>query len=357
MDTIGLDLHKRESQLCILTEEGDVQERRIVTSRERFTALLGSRAPARVLLESSTESEWVARHLEGLGHAVIVADPTFAPMYASRRRGVKTDRRDARTLAEACRLGAYRRAHRASDAQRHVRAELAVREALVRTRVRYAALVKAFIRRDGLRLASGEVAHTEAKLAALSLPAELVAELAPLRALWAPLNEEIAAADARVSAMAATTPVVVQLRTAPGIGPVTAVAFVATLDDVGRFRSAHQVAAYLGLTPREHSSGERQHRGRISKTGNARMRHLLVEAAWRVMRSKDVAAAPLRGWAERIAQRRGRSIAAVALARRLAGILYAMWRDGTDYHTPQSAANPQLESPAGGPTSVTEGGR
>ena len=115
MDTIGLDLHKRESQLCVLTEAGEIVERRIVTSRERFTVVLGGRPPARILLEASTESEWVARHLESLGHEVIVADPNFAPMYATRRRGVKTDRRDARTLAEACRLGAYRRAHRASD--------------------------------------------------------------------------------------------------------------------------------------------------------------------------------------------------------------------------------------------------
>lgn len=78
MDTIGLDLHKRESQLCVLTEDGEIVERRIVTSRERFTAVLGGRPPARVLLESSTESEWVAGHLESLGHEVIVADPTFA---------------------------------------------------------------------------------------------------------------------------------------------------------------------------------------------------------------------------------------------------------------------------------------
>ena len=338
MDTIGLDLHKRESQLCVLTEDGEIVERRIVTSRERFTAVLGGRPPARVLLESSTESEWVARHLESLGHEVIVADPTFAPMYATRRRGVKTDRRDARTLAEACRLGAYRRAHRASDAQRHVRADLAVREALVRTRTRYVALVKAFVRREGLRLPSGNAEHTERKLAALVLPSELTIELAPLRALWAPLDEQLAVANSRVAAVAATNPVVQQLLSAPGIGPVTAVAFVATLDDVTRFRGAHQVEAYLGLTPREYSSGERQHRGRISKTGNVRMRYLLVEAAWRVLRSNHTEAASLRAWAEQIAQRRGRSIAAVALARRLAGILYAMWRDGTDYRAPRTAA-------------------
>jgi len=338
MDTIGLDLHKRESQLCVLTEAGEIVERRIVTSRERFTVVLGGRPPAHILLEASTESEWVARHLESLGHAVIVADPNFAPMYATRRRGVKTDRRDARTLAEACRLGAYRRAHRASDGQRHVRAELAVRDALIRTRTRYVALTKALVRRDGLRLPSGEPAHTEAKLAALPLPPALAAELAPLRALWEPMNTQIAAADAQLAHVAAADPVVTQLMTAPAIGPVTAVAFVATLDDVTRFARAHQVAAYLGLTPREYSSGEQQRRGRISKTGNTRLRSLLVEAAWRVLRTKDAAAAPLRAWAERIAQRRGRSIAAVALARRLAGILYAMWRDGTDYRAPQPSA-------------------
>jgi len=95
-----MDLHKRESQLCILTDAGELVERRIATTRQRLTEVLGARPPARILLEASTESEWVARHLESLGHTVIVADPNFAPMYATRHRGVKTDRRDARTLME-----------------------------------------------------------------------------------------------------------------------------------------------------------------------------------------------------------------------------------------------------------------
>src|SRR3970282_859328 len=155
MDNIGLDLHKRESQLCILTEAGEILERRIHTSRERFTAVLGGRPRARILLEASRESEWVARYLETLGHEVIVADPNFAPMYATRRRGVKTDRRDARTLAEAWRLGAYPPVHRASAPQRHVRAQLAVRDALIRTRTRYVSAGKALARRDGLRLPPG----------------------------------------------------------------------------------------------------------------------------------------------------------------------------------------------------------
>src|SRR5205809_3319883 len=154
MDTIGVDLHKRETQLCIGQADGSITEQRIVTSRERFTAVLGHRPPARILVEASTESEWVACHLESLGHEVIVADPNYAPMYATRARRVKTDRRDARTLMEACRAGTYRPAHRLSAARRHVRAELAVRDAVVRTRTRYVALAKALVRRDGLRVPS-----------------------------------------------------------------------------------------------------------------------------------------------------------------------------------------------------------
>lgn len=119
--------------------------------------------------------------------------------------------------------------------------------------------------------------------------------------------------------------------TTPGVGPVTALAFVAALDDVTRFETAHQVESYLGLVPSEYSSGERQHRGRITKRGNARVRWLLVEAGWRILRSPSSECAPLRAWAMQIAARRGKRIAVVALARRLSGILYAMWRDGNEY--------------------------
>src|SRR6266446_3102874 len=95
MDHIGIDVHKKESQICILAEGGELIERRIPTQPRRFAEELGARPHARILLESSTESEWVARCLEGLDHEVVVADPNFAPMYATRTRKVKTDRRDA----------------------------------------------------------------------------------------------------------------------------------------------------------------------------------------------------------------------------------------------------------------------
>jgi transposase len=254
-------------------------------------------------------------------------------MYATRSRRTKTDRRDARTLMEACRLGAYRRAHRTSDARRHMRAELAVRESLVRTRTRTMALIKALVRRDGLRL-NGTASHLFAqRIAELDAAPQLRAELQPLLALLEPLNREIEAADARIGALARTDPVVALLMTAPGIGPITATAVVATIDDVTRFTCAHQFEAYLGIVPGELSSGEKRRIGPITKAGNSRVRYLLVEAGWRLLNSKQDDVAALRTWAQHILLRRGKKVAAVALARRLAGILYAMWRDNQPYRT------------------------
>jgi transposase len=327
---VGLDLHKRESQLCFLTVDGPPLERRIRTTRAWFAEVLGGRTRARVLLEAGTESEWVARCIEALGHEVIVADPTFAPMYATRTRHVKTDRRDARALADACRAGTYRPAHRPSEARRHLRAELVVREALIRTRTRYVNVARAMTRHAGLRLPSGGADRLVPRLAALAMADALRAELAPLVAVLEPLQCEIDAADERLAILAAADPVIRRLMTTPGVGPVTAAAFVAALDDVARFATAHHVEAYLGLVPREWSSGEKQRRGAITKAGSPRVRSLLVEAAWCITRSKRADLEALRTWAARIAQQRGRRVALVALARRLAGILYALWRDETD---------------------------
>jgi transposase len=331
VEHIGIDLHKRESQICIETEEGEILEKRIRTERDRFVAVFGRRPPAKVLIEAMTESEWVARLLEELGHKVIVADPNYAAMYATRSRRVKTDRRDAATLADACRLQAYRPAHRASDRQRHVRAELAVRDVLVRTRVKCVALVGALLRRHGIHLPSGNVDGFIARVEARDLSAELQGEITPLLALIRAASAELAAADARIAAIAAADPVVQRLRTVPGVGPVTATAFVATLDTCERFAGPHQVEAYLGLVPSEKSSGEKQHKGRITKAGNSRARWLLVEAAWSILRSTREDTEPLRRWARRVALRRGMKSGIVALARKLAGILYAMWRDGSTY--------------------------
>jgi transposase len=330
MDFIGFDLGKVASQVCIITEDGELIERRIKTDREHISELLAHRAPARVVIESSTESEWVARYFEEIGLEVVVADPNFSPMYATRSRKVKTDKRDARTLAEACRLGAYRPAHRTSDRQRHVRAQLAVREAMVRTRSRYISLISALLRRDGLRIRNSGYTPTFLKrLAGLELPAALREEIAPLLVLLQSLNEQIKRADEKLAHLAEGDEVVARLRTVPGVGVVTATSFVSTLDDASRFAGAKEARAYLGLVPSERSSGERQQRGHISKAGPGRARHMLVEAAWCILRRKNAANAGLHDWAAGIAVRRGSRVAVVALARKLAGVLFAMWRDST----------------------------
>ena len=128
-----------------------------------------------------------------------------------------------------------------------------------------------------------------------------------------------------------------RLRSVPSIGPVTAAAFLAAIDDAQRFHHAHQLEAYLGLGPREYSSGETQRRGPITKAGHSRARWLLIQAAVSILRRRPPAAEALWTWALRIAARRGKKVAVVALARRLAGILYALLRDGTVY-TPRPAA-------------------
>jgi transposase len=155
--------------------------------------------------------------------------------------------------------------------------------------------------------------------------------MAPARAVMEAVNHEMVRVDQAIADIVREDPVVQRLCTAPGIGPVTAIAFVATLDEVQRFEGANQVRAYLGLVPSEFSSGERQQRGAITKTGNTRLRWLLIEAAWSIMRSRHPRTEELRRWTQAIAQRRGQRIAIVALGRKLAGILFAMWRDGTAF--------------------------
>src|SRR5262245_16917672 len=133
MEYGAIDLHTRRSQIRIVTADGTVVlDRRVDTRRSEFTRLFASRSRMRILIESSTESEWVAGCLEQLGHEVVVADPSYAAMYGARTRQVKTDRRDVAALAEACRRGVYRPAHRVSRAAQNWRQQLRLRTHLIR---------------------------------------------------------------------------------------------------------------------------------------------------------------------------------------------------------------------------------
>jgi transposase len=273
MRSVGLDVHKVNTQACIMDEHGAVvREVRIPTDRKQLARLVGRDEPMRILIESSTESEWVARLLEEHGHEVIVADPSYAPMYPHRVRSVKTDRRDAQALAEACRTGTYRRAHRCSEAQRRVRRELTVREALVRTRSRYISVVRAMLRSEGFRIRSGDAATFVGRVAELELPTHLEQTVRRLLEVMVGVTQRLKEMDHRLATVARDDEVVRRLCTAPGVGPVTAVNFKAVIDEVERFAGAHRLESYLGLVPGERSSGEKRHRGHLTKRGNTRAR-------------------------------------------------------------------------------------
>ena len=252
-------------------------------------------------------------------------------MYGTRTRRIKTDRRDVAALAEANRTGVYRPAYRVSPAQRAVRQRLLVRGQLVRMRTQLINLLRSQVRATGQRIATGAAETFSRRFAALEWPAPVREALRPLTDLLEALAIPLREAEAWARQAAIADPVARRLMTAPGVGPVTALSYRATLDRVERFPDAGRVTAYLGLVPREDSSAERRHRGSITKAGPGRPRALLVPselahlAQW--ARGRDCAAGvgPSRGGTS------GRRIALVALARRLARCLYAMWRDGRDF--------------------------
>jgi transposase len=333
----AIDLHARYSQIRIVDETGAVlRDVRVLTSRERLVQVFAGYGPLRVLLETGTESEWVARALEEAGHRVIVADPNYGPMYGDLQRKVKTDRRDVAALAEANRRGWYRAVHRTSPAQRAVRQVLTTRRQLVSMRTGTIAVIRALLRQDGHRLPTGSAEHVPTRLARLPLPEALATTLAPLATTVAQLTAQIQVCDRHLAGIAADDPIVARLRTVPGVGLIVALTFRARVDDVTRFASASQVSAALGLVPREDSSAERRHRGHLTKAGPSELRSLLVQAAWSCWRCHG--SATLRAWVEALAARRGARIAVVGLARRLSRILFAIWRDGTTFRAATLAA-------------------
>jgi transposase len=342
MEYGAIDLHKRRSQIRIVNEAGAVVfEQRIDTTRSALTTVFAGRPLVRVLVESSTESEWVAQHLEALGQTVVVADPNYAAMYGTRSRKVKTDKRDVAALAEACRTGTYRRAHRASAAARALRQTLRVRRQLVRQRSGLVSLLRALLRQEGIGLASGSVEGVLTRLAALSLPAALATALAPVRAVLGQLTRTLTTLEEQLHTRAVADPVTPQLMSAPGVGPVVALTFQAVLDTPARFGGdAARASAYLGLVPQEHSSGEQHRKGAITKAGPGDLRALLVQAGWVIWRGKRGPGTALRAWAHGLAARRGRQVAIVALARRLSRILLALWRDGTTFREPLPGSAP-----------------
>ena len=335
----AIDLHLRHSQIRIVDAEGQVlEDRRVVTARERLIAVFAGYGPMRILVEASTESEWVAQALEDAGHEVVVADPNYAPMYGSLRRRVKTDRRDTAALAEANRRGWFRPAHRVSRPQRTLRQELGLRRQLVRMRTGLISHVRALLRQEGLRLPRGSSTTVAQRVGQLAMPESVRTVLAPLVEVLEALTPVIRRIEHALERQAAADAVATRLQSVPGVGPIVALTFRATVDDVQRFPTASHVSSNLGLVPREDSSAERRQRGHLTKVGSSETRAMLIQAAWSCWRSPTIRLTPLRTWTDALAARRGKRIAVVALARRLSRILYAVWRDGTVFRAPVGVA-------------------
>lgn len=331
----AIDLHRRSSVICLAgAADGSYEEQTVGTSRAALTAFFAGRAPpCRILVESSTESEWVARLLEGMGHEVVVGAPSYAAMYATRSRRIKTDRRDGRALCDACRSGQYRAAHRTAEPWRSVRKELSVRDALVRSRTRMINVARSLCRQEGCAIGAGAADTFATRAAGTELPASLKQTLQPLLRCIRLLSGRIERCDRKLKALAGGHARVRRLMTLPCVGEVTALAFAAVVEPAARFGSPAAVACYLGLVPSENTSSDKRRVGRITKCGDRRVRWLLVEAAHRLMRSKDPKAADLRKWSGRVLKRRGRGPAAVGLARKLAGRMWLIDKQERDYET------------------------
>jgi transposase len=212
-----------------------------------------------------------------------------------------------------------------------------MREELVSSRTSLINCVRGWARTLLLKIRSGDPGtfSQRVRVAALQHPDGLPLYVERLLDVISELNEQISAADEELKQLTADDPLCQRLMSVPGVGPVTSLRFIAAVDDITRFPSAHAVQAYLGLTPGENSSSERKQRTGITKAGPAAVRRTLTQAAWNLRRSRPQD--PISLWAAQIELRRGKFVATIAVARKLAGVLYALWRDGSTYE-PRHAA-------------------
>jgi transposase len=343
MEHVAIDLGGRKSQVCRRNSDGTIVEERMVPTKE-LEAYLGYRAKhgtCRVVLETCSEAFRIADAALAMGHEVRVVAATLVRSLGVGARRTKTDKRDAQVLSEvSCRID-LPSVHIPSRSARERKSLCAMREALVGSRTKLINTVRGWMRSQGIALRAGGAETFAARLRAQTqkesreLPSFVERQLTAIEAL----SEQITEAEHEVTKDAKSDPVCRRLMTVPGVGPMTAVRFVAALDQVGRFANAHAVQSYLGLVPGEDSSSERQRRTSITKAGSAQVRCLLVQAAHSLRRTRPDD--PLVQWSHQVEQRRGKRIAVVALARRLSGILYALWRDSSTY-SPQRTHGPRV---------------
>ena len=288
-------------------------------------------------METGPTSTWLWHALHAAGLPVICIDARHAQAALSMRLN-KTDRNDAAGLAQLMRMGWYREVKVKKLAAHGDVALLASRALLVRQRCELENQIRGLLKNVGLRPTATKGAAFEQSVS------ELVARHVTLRPIIVALlkvrdrmRQEIAALTAQVRRQALGSDACRRHMTMPGVGPLTALAYSAAIDDPKRFKHSADVGAYLGLTPRRYKSGEIDRMGRISKCGDPLVRSYLYEAA-NIMLTRSKAANPLRRWGAKLAKRAGFKKARVALARKMAVVLHRMWLDETDFGTPKAAA-------------------
>lgn len=339
MRHLAVDLGGRESQVCTRDSDAKIlEERRVPTSR--LPAFLKAQPVSRVILETGAEAFAIADAALLAGHEVRVVPATLVRSLGVGARGIKTDRRDAQVLSEvSCRID-LPSVHVPSQRSRGWKAMCGMRQALVDSRTKMVNTVRGWMRGRLTRVALGTVSTFPRRVREETedLPMYVDRQLQAIEQL----TVAIKAIDKDFATIADADPVCTRLMTAPGVGPLVSIRFVSTVDNLARFPTAHALESYLGLTPGEDSSSEKKRVTGITKAGNTRTRWILVQAAWTILRTRP--GDPMAQWTAKIAAKKGKRTAVIALARKLAGILFAMWRDGSEYNPTKGATAPVVKT-------------
>ncbi len=331
MNYCGIDLASKASALCVMEKSGEiVSELECSTDADGFAQALRGHQGLRCVIEASPLCEWVAGILESLGHEVVVIDPRKAKAVITTKK--KTDKLDARNLARMGATGWYTEVHRKSAEARLLRSQLVARKGLVGAQRQQSNRIRGLLRAHGVRL--GKVASAEFERRVIESAQQRCAGLLPaLRVLlevWVTIRAALVQLTKHIKGLVRQDEVCGLLMTVPGVGPLVSCAYVATIDDPRRFAKGTEVAAYLGLVPSVHQSGDTEYRGRITKEGDGLVRYLLVEAA-HVLLTRARSDSALKRWGKRIEKRKGAAKAKVAVARKLAIILHRMWLSGMPF--------------------------
>jgi transposase len=338
--TISVDVAKSVFEIAVSLHPGHVAETHRLP-RPRFAPFFAARKPATVVMEACGMAHHWGRELQNQGHRVVLLPPHAVRPYVPRN---KTDRTDAKGILEAFRNQAIHPVPVKSVAQQALAALHRMRSRWMATRTSRINTVRGVLREFGLPIPVGSRQVVPAVRAALEdadsgLPDAIRPALDTACNEIRDLEAHIASVDHQIEAVARETPVVSTLRSVPGIGPLTATALVAVVGDAARFPSGRHLASFIGLTPRESSTGLRRRLGAISKRGDSYLRMLLIHGARSVLchAKKTGTHDRLRTWALDREQRRGHNKAAVALANKMARIVWAVWTKGVPYQDTATA--------------------